>query len=376
MKLWEVLDCPEVNLEEKWTKKYKKSINCNNPKGFSQRAHCAGRRKRRAGGTTKSKSVSEADNIFQSQVTEIEITPEQQFGQNHILQRLHLATQQKHLIDGFQIYLYDENNTRLVAAWDDINKQLVAAAVFQHMPKLRSRLYVAKNIEVFPQYQGKQLAGKLYKYCIEFLNMTIQSDMWQSASAKSLWTKTLPALGLQPQILDTTTMRTFAPDKIDPYKNNNHRYCWILEAHDNYPNNLSEHSLIQPYRGIYAGSTELAEIANSAAQESRLDTLVESMMSHLRTQGLTEAQAVAHIDERLDEDLRKWFKQKWVRFGPDGKIRGDCARGSEGEGKPKCLPQRKAWALGKKRRATAARRKRRLDPNPEREGKAKNVATK
>lgn len=376
MKLWEVLDCPETNLEEKWTKKYKKSINCNNPKGFSQRAHCAGRRKRRAGGTTKSKSVSEANNIFQSQVTEIEITPEQQFGQNHILQRLHLATQQKHLIDGFQIYLYDENNTRLVAAWDDINKQLVAAAVFQHMPKLRSRLYVAKNIEVFPQYQGKQLAGKLYKYCIEFLNMTIQSDMWQSASAKSLWTKTLPALGLHPQILDTTTMRTFAPDKIDPYKNNNHRYCWILEAHDNYPNNLSEHSLIQPYKGIYAGSTELAEIANIAAQESRLDTLVESMLSHLETQGLTEAEAVAHIHERLNEDLRKWFKQKWVRFGPDGKIRGACARGSEGEGKPKCLPQRKAWALGKKRRATAAQRKRREDPNPEREGKAKNVATK
>jgi hypothetical protein len=30
---------------EKWSKKYKKSINCNNPKGFSQRAHCAGRKK-------------------------------------------------------------------------------------------------------------------------------------------------------------------------------------------------------------------------------------------------------------------------------------------------------------------------------------------
>ena len=30
----------------------------------------------------------------------------------------------------------------------------------------------------------------------------------------------------------------------------------------------------------------------------------------------------------------KWFKQKWKRFGPDGKIRGDCARGSSSEGKP------------------------------------------
>jgi len=32
-------------IDEKWTQKYKKSINCNNPKGFSQRAHCQGRKK-------------------------------------------------------------------------------------------------------------------------------------------------------------------------------------------------------------------------------------------------------------------------------------------------------------------------------------------
>ena len=29
-----------------WSKKYKRSIDCNNPKGFSQKAHCAGRKKR------------------------------------------------------------------------------------------------------------------------------------------------------------------------------------------------------------------------------------------------------------------------------------------------------------------------------------------
>ena len=33
--------------EKKWSKKYKRSIDCNNPKGFSQKAHCAGRRKRK-----------------------------------------------------------------------------------------------------------------------------------------------------------------------------------------------------------------------------------------------------------------------------------------------------------------------------------------
>lgn len=44
-------------IDEKWTRKYKKSINCANPKGFSQKAHCAARRKRARGGSTKSKPV-------------------------------------------------------------------------------------------------------------------------------------------------------------------------------------------------------------------------------------------------------------------------------------------------------------------------------
>jgi hypothetical protein len=37
---------PEGEVEEKWSEKYKKSIDCNNPKGFSQRAHCQGKKKK------------------------------------------------------------------------------------------------------------------------------------------------------------------------------------------------------------------------------------------------------------------------------------------------------------------------------------------
>jgi hypothetical protein len=35
----------EAQLDEKWSQKYKDSINCSNPKGFSQRAHCQGKNK-------------------------------------------------------------------------------------------------------------------------------------------------------------------------------------------------------------------------------------------------------------------------------------------------------------------------------------------
>jgi hypothetical protein len=42
---WDDDEWEEIN--EKWTQKYKKSIDCNNPKGFSQRAYCQGRKKRK-----------------------------------------------------------------------------------------------------------------------------------------------------------------------------------------------------------------------------------------------------------------------------------------------------------------------------------------
>lgn len=49
---------------ETWTKKYKKSINCNDPKGFSQKAHCAGRKARQSGKKTKSTSINEKADSF------------------------------------------------------------------------------------------------------------------------------------------------------------------------------------------------------------------------------------------------------------------------------------------------------------------------
>jgi len=35
----------EEEMKEDWSQKYKSSIDCNNPKGFSQKAHCAGKKK-------------------------------------------------------------------------------------------------------------------------------------------------------------------------------------------------------------------------------------------------------------------------------------------------------------------------------------------
>jgi hypothetical protein len=113
----------------------------------------------------------------------------------------------------------------------------------------------------------------------------------------------------------------------------------------------------------------------------RFQEILEACWTGYQQQGMKKKgdrmvpNCVPVSEQEMEEDLKKWFKEKWVRFGPDGKIRGDCARGSSSEGKPKCLPQSKAHALGKKGRASAAAKKRRQDPDPERRGPAKNVAT-
>jgi predicted kinase len=54
-----------------WSKKYKKSIDCSNPKGFSQKAHCAGRTARQAGKRTKSKSINEMNENLKEIIIEI-----------------------------------------------------------------------------------------------------------------------------------------------------------------------------------------------------------------------------------------------------------------------------------------------------------------
>ena len=50
----------KTEVEEKWSQKYKQSIDCNNTKGFSQKAHCQGRKKRE---TTESMGADSSGSI-------------------------------------------------------------------------------------------------------------------------------------------------------------------------------------------------------------------------------------------------------------------------------------------------------------------------
>jgi len=82
----------------------------------------------------------------------------------------------------------------------------------------------------------------------------------------------------------------------------------------------------------------------------------------------------------FQEDLRNWFNPNhpdggWKRVNTKGEVVGDCAR-EPGEAKPKCMSNAQRASLSKKEKASAVRRKRKADPNPERQGEPINVTSK
>tara|TARA_R110000782_G_scaffold120178_1_gene211058 strand:+ start:169 stop:1116 length:948 start_codon:yes stop_codon:yes gene_type:complete len=62
----------------------------------------------------------------------------------------------------------------------------------------------------------------------------------------------------------------------------------------------------------------------------------------------------------LDEDLRKWFNQKWVNIGKKDKSgkHPPCGTSGKKRGYAKCVPKSKAGSMSKKDKESATRRKR------------------
>ena len=63
---------------------------------------------------------------------------------------------------------------------------------------------------------------------------------------------------------------------------------------------------------------------------------------------------------KVDEDLRKWFKDKSVNIGKNDKsgTHPPCGTSGKKRGYAKCVPQSKASSMSKKQKASATRRKR------------------
>jgi hypothetical protein len=249
---------------------------------------------------------------------------------------------------GLQIRAYDPKN---------LKSSIGSADFIVKKDKKGNQWLESDDTEVNDEYRSKGVATMMYAFA-KSLGNDIKDSPYQSTAGKNMWKK------------------------------------WGSDA----KHLVSEHSVAEeqhsescPHCGGELVSEELMnekkdacyykvksryKVWPSAYASGALVKCRKAGASNWGNGGKKNESSILGAIEQVDENLHQWFKEKWVRFGPDGKIRGDCARGDDSEGKPKCLPQSKAHSLGKKGRASAAARKRREDPNPERHGKAINVNTK
>ena len=74
----------------------------------------------------------------------------------------------------------------------------------------------------------------------------------------------------------------------------------------------------------------------------------------------------------VNEDLKNWFKQKWVNIGKKDKSgkHPECGTSGEKRGYAKCVPASKAASMSKKEKESATRRKRAAQNKAGRGGKS------
>jgi len=73
----------------------------------------------------------------------------------------------------------------------------------------------------------------------------------------------------------------------------------------------------------------------------------------------------------VNEDLRNWFKTKWVNIGKKDKSgkHPECGTSGDKKGYAKCVPASKASSMSKKEKESATRRKRAAQNKANRGGK-------
>ena len=90
-------------------------------------------------------------------------------------------------------------------------------------------------------------------------------------------------------------------------------------------------------------------------------------------EGIVSDNTCIHCGNITNEDLKKWFKQKWVNIGKKDKSgkHPECGTSGEKRGYAKCVPASKAAGMSKKDKESATRRKRSAQNKANRGGRGK-----
>jgi hypothetical protein len=365
---------------EAWSQKYKKSINCSHPRGFSQKAHCAGKKKHNEStemetvcedcgmcethGDHSKNNLDEAcwkgyhkegnkKMVGKSYPNCVKNTKEDIDEAGRVARKPGQPADSKKHSDLYT----DENPQGTITGLKFATVEDAKSSVSKIRNSGRShahKIQAAVAMEQRAKAAGKASAAAVYRAYINAKKKTNEQQLdekcWDGYSQQGMKKK---GFRMVPNCVPVSEEQDMTSDQV-------RRIQQMLNQE--HGANLDVDGEMGPLT-LQSIRKFLPQAGQQTAPDPDRNTAVQGYEKKMSTQ-------------ELEENLRDWFKDKWVRFGPDGKIRGDCARGSSKEGKPKCLPQAKAHALGKKGRASAAARKRREDPNPNRSGAAINVSTK
>ena len=135
-------------------------------------------------------------------------------------------------------------------------------------------------------------------------------------------------------------------------------------------------------RGMMKGRHRWNKLYGSRSKEVMHKTANKMAMGEMQKMPPTYNEIFGEANKSGDSSLRDWFSKSrssdgtpgWVQLG--GKYAGKpCAKQPGQTTKPKCGSSKMKRALNSDEEEKAFRRKNAEDPNPDRRGKAKNVAT-
>ena len=345
-------------VDEGWSQKYKSSINCSHPKGFSQKAHCAGKKKHNE--SIEMEMVCEDCGMCETHVDHTNLDEACWKGYHKEGNKKMFGKTYPNCVKNTNEELDNEegrenyNGLNILLQKDDEELFVKASAGGRELGHV---LFVIDNgylmpqdLEVEERFRGQGIAQTMYDY-VKSKGYKIRRSGQQTDAGAGFW------------------------DKHRPEQN-----VWEEHHSETCPHcggeMVSEELMNEKKDACYYKVKSRYKVWPSAYASGALVKCRKKGADSWGNGGKKNESSILEGIEQADESLHDWFnKEKWVRMDTKGKIKGPCAR-EPGEGKPKCLPQSKAHSLGKKGRASAAQRKRREDPNPERSGKAINVNTK
>ena len=408
-------------ITEKWSQKYKRSIDCSNPKGFSQKAHCAGRKKK------KSESICESYEIEFVCVNPNFCDATEQKNQDKLFQALRA-------VPGIIVYKQDFDAHNSMAA---IIKDEADTDAPKLIKKLAQQHKVAIDLEndVSQGMMDDIVSGRL-EGLTDYYDTDRKKKTNEDADFYNQWDHDYPVeyskylektFGAPDEITNEQTVwhnkdgfkRIVCRDEYilhgSPAPHYDFVYCYIdLEVPEDLSDELAKcsGSILIDHLKNEVGARCGSLTANAVTLNFVLDVVAgraepvkeEYEQRILQMQDMFEKGEIYSNDwwednagdanpknpfyaESVNEDLRAWFgKGKkggaggggWDRYNTKGERIGKCGDAKPNEGKPKCLSKSRAASLrakgGKAAIAAAVKKKRREDPNKNRRGKAKNVS--